>query len=294
MPQIDPIFSNRPPGQTTSWIQITRLDKTRPDQTMCFGQTITGDRLRQTRPDQFSFVPQTTQPGQHCLSVSLTLPQYTQPPPSGCHHQLLVTGKVHSLWIGSYERLICNALDESYKTYFKRTFGLKFLDFLFRLYLIIVRVVSGVPWAGKGRPCPFSIVGLLCRYSVNDRSSAIQKQFRSRFRVCSSFRRFNFVVSSSYVIVFNAVSHLVAPNSVNFSVTLNFLVYALCKWSFQSIICFNSKFFIIILKTLLTKTFFWSLQKLPHDHMAKSLLKIMLASAITLKGKDFTILCCLK
>ena len=58
------------------------------------------------------------------------------------------------------------------------------------------------------------------------------------------------------MIVFNAVSHLVAPNSVNFSVTLNFLVYALGKWSFHSIICFNSKFFIIILKTLLTKTFF--------------------------------------
>ena len=30
LPQIDPIFSSRPPDQTTSWIQITRLDKTRP------------------------------------------------------------------------------------------------------------------------------------------------------------------------------------------------------------------------------------------------------------------------
>ena len=164
---------------------------------MCFGQTIWRDRLRQTRPDQLSFVPQTTQPGQHGLSVSLTLPQYTQPPPSGCHYQLLVTGKVHSLCVGSYERLICNALDESYKTYFKHTFGLKSLDFLFRLYLIVVRVASGAPRAGKGLPYPSFIVCLLCRRSVSDRSSPFRKQFRPRLGVCSSSRRFNFVVSPS-------------------------------------------------------------------------------------------------
>ena len=152
MPQIDPIFSSRPPDQTTSWIQITRLDQTRPDQTMCFGQTITRDRLRQTRRDQFRFLPQITQPGQNSLSVSFTLPQYTQPPLSGCPYQLLVTGKVHSLCVGSYGRLICNALEESYKTYFKHTFGLKSLDFLFWLYLIVVRVASGAHWAGEGLP----------------------------------------------------------------------------------------------------------------------------------------------
>ena len=164
---------------------------------MCFGQTITRDRLRQTRPDQFSFVPQTTQPGRHSLSVSLTLPQYTQPPPSGCLYQLLVTGKVHSFCVGSYKRWICNALHESYKTYFKQTFGLKSLDFLFWLYLIVVRVASGAPWAVKGLPYPFSIIGLLCKYSVSDRSSPFQKQLRPRLGVCSSFRRFNFVVSPS-------------------------------------------------------------------------------------------------
>ena len=43
--------------------------------------------------------------------------------------------------------------------------------------------------------------------------------------------------------------------------------------------------FLIIFKTLLTKTIFWSLQKLPHNHVAKSLLKIMHASAISLQGK---------
>jgi len=103
LPQIDPTFSSRPPDQTTSWIQITRLDQTRPDQTMCFRQTIWRDRLCQTTLDQLSFLPQTTQPGQHSLSVSFTLPQYIQPLPSGCHYQLLVTGKVHSLCVGSWE-----------------------------------------------------------------------------------------------------------------------------------------------------------------------------------------------
>ena len=59
-------------------------------------------------------------------------------------------------------------------------------------------------------------------------------------------------------------------------------------------IMFYSKFYIIIFKALLTKPFFWSLQKLPHNHMARGLLKITLASAISLQGKDLTILCCLK
>ena len=73
LPQFDPIFSSRPPDQTTSfWIQITR-----PDQTMFFAPTIRRDGLRQTRPDQLSFLPQTTQPGQHSVSISFTLPQYT-------------------------------------------------------------------------------------------------------------------------------------------------------------------------------------------------------------------------
>ena len=45
---------------------------------------------------------------------------------------------------------------------------------------------------------------------------------------------------------------------------------------------------------LLIKTIFWSLQNLPHDQMVKSLLKIMHASAFSLQGKDFTLLCCLK
>ena len=118
-------------------------------------QTRPHNRLCQTRPDQLSFLPQATHQSQHSLSVSLTLPQYNQPPPLGCHYHLLITGKVHSLCV-CHGRLICKALDEPYQTFFPHTFGLKFLDFLFRLYLIVVREASRVPWAVKGLPCPFS------------------------------------------------------------------------------------------------------------------------------------------
>ena len=111
-------------------------------------------------------------------------------------------------------------MDEPYKTYFPHIFGLKSLQLLFQLYLIIVRamcqktlnwvnhvylpsqnkehcivlycrVASGAPWAVKGLPYPFSIIGLLCKYSVSDRSTPFQKQFRPRLDVSSSSRRFN-------------------------------------------------------------------------------------------------------
>ena len=163
---------------------------------MCFGQTIGRDRLYQTRPDQLSFLPQTTQPGQHSLTVSLT---YHSTP--SLHRQdaiISFLSQVRSiLCVLGHGRLIYKALDEPYKTYFPHTFGLKSLEFLFRLYLIVVRVASGAPWAVKGLPYPFSIIGLLCKYSVSDRSLAFQKQFRPRLGVSSSSRRFNFVVSPS-------------------------------------------------------------------------------------------------
>ena len=94
-----------------------------------------------------------------------------------------------SYLIQFHGRLIYKAMDEPYKTYFPHTFGLKSLEFLFRLYLIVVRAAS--------LPYPFTIIGLLCKYSVSDRSLAFQKQFRPRLGVCSSSRRFNFVVSPS-------------------------------------------------------------------------------------------------
>ena len=62
------------------------------------------------------------------------------------------TGQVHSLWVGS--RGVYRALDELCKAYFPHTFGLTFRTF-FRLKLIVVRLASGVPWAGKGLPFPF-------------------------------------------------------------------------------------------------------------------------------------------
>ena len=179
-----------PPGSRSS-----AYDLARPDQTPFFGQTIKRDRLCQTRPDQLSFLPQSTHQGQHSLSVSLTLPQYIQPPPLGCHYHLLITGKVHSFCV-CHGRLICKALDEPYQTYFPHTFGLKFLDFSFRLYLIVVREASKVPWAVKGLPCPFSQLG--CFVSIRSVTGVWlfknnfclhQVPVRLFFGLISSFRR---------------------------------------------------------------------------------------------------------
>ena len=224
MPQIGPIFSSRPLDQTTSWIQITTLDQTRPDHVFRTGH------LRRTASS--GFLPQTTQPDQlpHTDHPARPASSHKHPASTGQDAIVRYVSQVTSILCGlGHGRLIYKALDELCKAYFSHTFGLKSQDFLFLLYLIVFRVASGAPWAGKGLPCRFFIVGFLCRYSVSDRSSPFQKQFRPRLGVCSSFRRFNFVVSPSYVIVLNAVSRLVAPNSANFSITLHLLVYALGK-----------------------------------------------------------------
>ena len=218
MPQIDPIFSSRPPDQTTSWIQITRLDQTRPDRvfrTDHLKRPASSDLTRSAqlsstdhparpssshkRPSQARFLSRTTQPGQLPLKF-LSQQHITTVHPASTGQDAIVSyvSQVRTiLCVLGHGRLIYKALDEPYKANFPHTFGLKSLDFLFRLYLIVGRVASGVPWAVKGLPYPFSIVGLLCRYLVSDWSSAFQKQFRPRLGVCSCFRRIYFVVSPS-------------------------------------------------------------------------------------------------
>ena len=167
-------------------------DQTRPD------QVFRTDHLR--RPASSGFLPQTTQPDQLPVTDHPARPASSHEHPASTGQDAIVRylSQVTSILCGlGHGRLIYKALDEPCKAYFSHTFGLKSLDFLFRFYLIVVRVASGVPWAVKRLPYPFFICGMLCRYSVSGRSSAFQKQFRPRLDVCSSFRRFNFVVSPS-------------------------------------------------------------------------------------------------
>ena len=124
---------------------------------------------------------------------------------------------MHSLWVGS--RRVYRALDEPCKAYFPHTFGLIFPDFFFG-GLTIVRLVSGVPRAGKGLPCPFSLVRFLCRCLVSVKSSVFQirlgflETVRLRF-FCAFFRWTSLpVFVIIVVVVFTAVSRLVAPNSI--------------------------------------------------------------------------------
>ena len=94
----------------------------------------------------------------------------------------------------------------------------------FRLYLTVVRLVSGVPRVGKGLPCPFSLVGFLCRCSVSDESSAFRNRFGfldSVWHSAASFRAFfqmDFVTTAVVVVVVVVIvvvlasgSRLVAP-----------------------------------------------------------------------------------
>ena len=104
-------------------------------------------------------------------------------------------------------RLTYRALDESCKAHYPHTFGLKSLDFTLRLNLTVVRLVSGVPWAGKDLPFPFFQFGFLCRYSISDRSSAFIRLYSVIF-VSSShlFHRWSFSSSSS-----SSLSSLLSP-----------------------------------------------------------------------------------
>ena len=139
LPQIDLIFSSRPLDQTTSWIKITRLGQTRPDQSR--PDLFFSDRpLKETgfaRPDQISSAFFHRPPSQASIVYQWAWHYYSTP---SLHRQdaiISFLSQVRSIrCVLGHGRLIYKALDEPYKTYFPHTFGLKSLEFLFRLYLI--------------------------------------------------------------------------------------------------------------------------------------------------------------
>ena len=90
------------------------------------------------------------------------------------------TGQVHSLWVGS--RGVYRALDEPCKAYFPHTFGLKFSDF-FPLYLIVVRLASGVPGLVRASPSLSHRMGSFAgvRSAIRFRLLAIGLAFLIRF-----------------------------------------------------------------------------------------------------------------
>ena len=141
-------------------------------------QTRLSDHPRPSQPtlDQTTTDPRQTRPPNQITPPDHRPPALTTRPPISTAYQTLWTGtgQVHSLWVGT--RGVYRALDEPCKAYFPHTFGLKFPDF-FRLNLSLLSLASGVPWAGKGLPFPFSLDGFLCRCSVSNKNSA----FRNRF-----------------------------------------------------------------------------------------------------------------
>ena len=143
---------------------------------------------------------------------------------------------MHSLWVES--RGVYRALDEPCKAYFPHDFGLTFPDFFFG-GLTIVRLVSGVARAGKGLPCPFSLVGFLCRCSVSVKSSAfrIRLGFLETVRLRFFLRLFLMDFTASFRHYRRRRLHCSLPLSrakFKLFITLHLIVFALDKWSFHS------------------------------------------------------------
>ena len=168
--------------------QTTRPDylldpdhQTWPDQTRPYFSDRPLEETGFARPDQLSSAFFHRPPSQASIVYQWAWHYYSTP---SLHRQdaiISFLSQVRSiLCVLDHGRLIYKALDEPYKTCFPHTFGLKSLDFLFRLYLIVVRVASGAsgaPWVVKGLPYPFSIIGLLCKYLASDRSLAFKNNF---------------------------------------------------------------------------------------------------------------------
>ena len=100
----------------------------------------------------------------------------------------------------------------------------------FRLNLSLFSLASGVPWAGKGLPFPFSLDRFLCRCSVNNKSTVrllgIGSAFWIRLRFKETVRLHLFapfqmdVTTAAFlvvVVVFTTISRLVAPIWIDLS-----------------------------------------------------------------------------
>ena len=186
---------------------------------------------RQTRPPNQT--TRTDQPTRQQTTI-LQTEQHTQ-----LLEMVQVRCFLYGLGQGGYIELWMNLAKHTFHTLSAWSFRT-----FFRLNLTLFSLASGVPWAGKGLPFPFSLDGFLCRCSVSNKNSA----FRNRFGFLDSAS----IQGNGSVASFCAFSdgrhhrcfsrrrrrlHYDLPLScanLNWSITLHLTVYALGKWSFHS------------------------------------------------------------
>ena len=123
-----------------------------------------------SRPDHQTI--RSPPPIQTTSSDNNTRPEYTSldcsASKSAQHTQVLVMVQVRcihcGLGQGGYIELWMNLAKHTFHTPSAWRFRI-----LFRLNLTVVRLASGVPWAGRVLPFPFSLDGFLCRCSVSNK-----------------------------------------------------------------------------------------------------------------------------
>ena len=148
---------------------------------------------------------------------------------------------LYGLGQGGYIELWMNLAKHTFHTRSASSFRT-----FFRLNLSLVNLASGVPWAGKGLPFPFSLDGFLCRCSVNNKSTVrllgigsafwIRLRFKETVRL-HLFAPFQMDVTTAAFLVVVVVFGYDLPLSctnLNWSITLHLTVYALLNWSFHS------------------------------------------------------------
>ena len=114
-------------------------------------------------PDNSTFRYQNCRPEHLPLKIHQTRPDHipvrTIQPRTATAYQALIQIffiQVRSSLCGLGQgRLTYRALDESCKAYYPHTFGLKSLDFILRLNLTVVRLVSGLPGLVRASPSLF-------------------------------------------------------------------------------------------------------------------------------------------
>ena len=151
-------------------------------QTMFHVADLRPDHFPLSRPsDQTMTRPRTSQ-----LTDSHKFAQNDQPPDN--------PGQIVSLWVG-LRGVNRNSSGWTLQRILSTHVRLEVPGLLFRLNLIVVRLVSGFPGLVRASPSLFhSWVAL--QVFGNDRSSAFSNKFRLQFGIFSSFRRMHFIVAS--------------------------------------------------------------------------------------------------
>ena len=156
----------KPVHQTTIKTIRSEIGPPHPNTTTDHRHDPTTKSDHQNRPPLPNQTTRTDQPTRPQTTI-LQTEQHPQPV-----EMVQVRCFLYGLGQGGYIELWMNLAKHTFHTRSASSFRI-----LFRLNLTVVRLASGVPWAGRVLPFPFSLDGFLCRCSVSNKNSAIRNRF---------------------------------------------------------------------------------------------------------------------